>query len=35
MRIFLVRHGETIFNANRTVQSGGTPLSERGIEQTR
>ena len=35
MRIFLIRHGETIFNANRTVQFGDTPLSERGIEQAR
>jgi broad specificity phosphatase PhoE len=35
MRIFLIRHGETIFNANRTVQFGDTPLSERGLEQAR
>ncbi len=35
MRIFLIRHGETIFNANRTVQFGDTPLSERGEEQAR
>ena len=33
MRIFLIRHGETIFNANRTVQFGDTPLSERGMQQ--
>jgi len=35
MRIFLIRHGETIFNANRTVQYGDTPLSDRGLEQAR
>ena len=35
MRIFLIRHGETVFNANRTVQFGDTPLSERGLEQAR
>ena len=35
MRIYLIRHGETIFNANRTVQFGDTPLSERGLEQAR
>lgn len=35
MRIFLIRHGETIFNANRTVQFGDTPLSDRGEEQAR
>lgn len=35
MRIYLIRHGETIFNANRTVQFPDTPLSERGLEQAR
>ena len=35
MRIFLIRHGETIFNANRTIQFGDTPLSDRGLEQAR
>jgi probable phosphoglycerate mutase len=35
MRIFLIRHGETISNANRTVQYGDTPLSDRGLQQAR
>ena len=35
MRIFPIRHGETICNANRTVQFGDTPLSERGLEPAR
>ncbi len=33
MTIYLVRHGETIFNARRVLQFPDTPLSERGIEQ--
>jgi broad specificity phosphatase PhoE len=35
MRIYLIRHGETIFNASRTVQHPHTPLSDRGLEQAR
>lgn len=31
--IYLIRHGETALNANRTLQPPATPLSERGIEQ--
>lgn len=31
--IYLIRHGETALNANRTLQPPGTPLSERGIAQ--
>jgi probable phosphoglycerate mutase len=33
--IYLIRHGETALNANRTLQPPATPLSERGIEQAR
>lgn len=33
MTIYLVRHGETIFNARRILQFPDTPLSERGVEQ--
>eukprot|EP00119_Amphimedon_queenslandica_P018032 XP_019858451.1 PREDICTED: uncharacterized protein LOC109586680 [Amphimedon queenslandica] len=33
MIIYLVRHGETIFNARRILQFPDTPLSERGVEQ--
>ncbi len=35
MRIYLIRHGETVFNASRTIQHPHTPLSERGLEQAR
>ena len=35
LRSYLIGHGETISNANRTVQFGDTPLSERGLEQAR
>lgn len=35
MSIFLIRHGETIFNAARIVQLPETPLSERGFAQAR
>lgn len=35
MRIYLIRHGETVFNASRTIQHPHTPLSERGHEQAR
>ena len=31
--IYLIRHGETALNANRTFQPPATPLSERGIDQ--
>jgi broad specificity phosphatase PhoE len=31
--IYLIRHGETALNANRTLQPPATPLSERGLEQ--
>jgi len=31
--IYLIRHGETDLNANRTLQPAATPLSERGISQ--
>ena len=31
--IYLIRHGETALNANRTLQPPATPLSERGIAQ--
>ena len=31
--IYLLRHGETTFNATRVVQPADTPLSERGEEQ--
>lgn len=33
MRLFLIRHGETIWNAARIVQQPDTPLSERGRAQ--
>jgi broad specificity phosphatase PhoE len=33
--IYLIRHGETALNANRTLQLPNTPLSERGHEQAR
>ena len=33
MRIILVRHGETIWNAARIIQFPDTPLSERGLLQ--
>ena len=33
--IYLIRHGETALNANRTLQPPATPLSERGLEQAR
>jgi len=35
MRIYLIRHGETVSNASRTIQHPHTPLSERGQEQAR
>lgn len=35
MRIYLIRHGESIFNASRTIQFPDTPLSERGLDQAR
>ena len=35
MRIYLIRHGETIWNAARILQHPDTPLSERGEEQAR
>lgn len=35
MRIFLIRHGETIWNAARIMQLPDTPLSERGLLQAR
>jgi probable phosphoglycerate mutase len=31
--IYLIRHGETALNANRTFQPPATPLSERGLSQ--
>jgi 2,3-bisphosphoglycerate-dependent phosphoglycerate mutase len=34
-RIYLIRHGETALNANRTLQLPSTPLSERGLDQVR
>jgi 2,3-bisphosphoglycerate-dependent phosphoglycerate mutase len=34
-RIYLIRHGETALNANRTLQLPSTPLSERGLDQAR
>ena len=33
MSIFLIRHGETLGNASRTVQLPDNPLSPRGITQ--
>jgi probable phosphoglycerate mutase len=33
--IYLIRHGETALNANRTFQPPATPLSERGLDQAR
>ncbi len=33
--IYLIRHGETALNANRTLQPPGTELSTRGIAQAR
>ncbi len=33
MRIWLIRHGETLGNATRVIQLPETPLSERGIAQ--
>ena len=33
MSIFLIRHGETLGNASRTVQLPGNPLSPRGVAQ--
>ncbi len=33
MTIYLIRHGETALNANRTLQPPATPLSERGLAQ--
>jgi broad specificity phosphatase PhoE len=35
VRIYLIRHGETIWNAARILQYPETPLSERGLEQAR
>ena len=35
MRIYLIRHGETVWNAARIVQHPHTPLSERGEDQAR
>jgi probable phosphoglycerate mutase len=35
MRIYLIRHGETIYNAARILQFPDTPLSERGQAQAR
>ncbi len=35
MRIYLIRHGETIWNAARILQYPDTPLSERGEEQAK
>lgn len=34
-RLFLIRHGETEFNARRILQPPDVPLSERGLEQAR
>jgi len=33
MSIFLIRHGETLGNASRTVQLPDNPLSPRGMAQ--
>jgi probable phosphoglycerate mutase len=33
MAIYLIRHGETALNANRTLQPPETPLSEHGVGQ--
>ena len=33
MAIFLIRHGETLGNASRTVQMPDNPLSPRGVAQ--
>jgi probable phosphoglycerate mutase len=33
MRIYLIRHGETRLNAERILQTPGTPLSDRGRDQ--
>ena len=33
MTIFLIRHGETLGNASRTVQLPDNPLSPRGVVQ--
>jgi len=33
MAIFLIRHGETLGNASRTVQLPDNPLSPRGVAQ--
>ena len=33
MSIFLIRHGETLGNASRTVQLPDNPLSSRGVAQ--
>jgi probable phosphoglycerate mutase len=33
--IYLIRHGETALNANRTFQPPATPLSERGLDQAK
>lgn len=33
MRIYLIRHGETVLNASRTLQFPDTPLSDRGEAQ--
>jgi probable phosphoglycerate mutase len=35
MSIILIRHGETLLNAARTLQPADTPLSERGVAQAR
>lgn len=35
MSIFLIRHGETIWNAARIMQLPETPLSRRGMDQAR
>ena len=35
MRIYLIRHGETVLNAARVIQHPETPLSERGFDQAR
>jgi broad specificity phosphatase PhoE len=35
MPIFLIRHGETLGNASRTVQHPDNPLSPRGVAQAR
>lgn len=35
MEIFLIRHGETVGNATRTIQKPDSPLSSRGMDQAK